>query len=121
MRRKTGEDVVLIAVGRVLGIGKVGSGAVHIPGAQALHHLIDGDDFARLVYRQGPQGDGVEQRKDGRIHADAEGQRQYGDQRKAGRLAKQTKAVTKVLQEHGHAGLSLGDGTTPGAELFRLF
>ena len=121
MRRKAGEDVVLVAVGRVLGVGEEGPGAVNIPVRRPCIILIHRDDFARVVHRQGPQRDGVEQRKDGRIHADAEGQGEHGDQRKARGLAKQAKAVSKVLQEHGHAEFSLGDSTTAGAEMFRLF
>ena len=102
MGRKAGEDVVLVAVGGVLGIGEVGFGAMDIAVAQALHHLVDGDDFARVVDGQGAQRDGIEEGEDGRIHADAEGESEHGDQREAGGFAKHAKAVAKVLQEHGH-------------------
>jgi hypothetical protein len=55
--------VVLVAVGRVLREGKVGLGAVNVAVAQALLHLVHGDDLAGLVDRQRPQRDGVERVK----------------------------------------------------------
>jgi hypothetical protein len=60
--------------------------------AQAFLGLAHNDDLAGLVDRQRPQGDGVEEGEDGRIHANAEGQGEHGDERKAGGFAKHAKA-----------------------------
>ena len=89
--------------------------------AQTLHHLVNGDDFAGFIHRQGAQGDGVEEGEDGRIDADAEGESEHGDQREAGGFAKQAQAVAKVLQEHAHPEISLGGSTAIGAVMFPVF
>ena len=118
---KTREDVAVVAIGVVFGVGKVGFGAMDIAVAQPLHDLVYGDDFARVIDRQGAQRDGIEEGENGRIHADAEGQGEHGDQREAGGFAKQAKAVAKVLQEHGHPEISLGGSTAIGAAMFPVF
>ena len=51
-----------------------------------------------------PEHDGIDDAEDRRIGADAEGQREHGHRREAGRTAEKTERVAKVMKEHDTRG-----------------
>jgi hypothetical protein len=55
------------------------------------------DKLLRILYRQHSPHDGINQAKDGRIRADAQGQRQHGHGGKAWAAAQLTQTVSNIL------------------------
>src|SRR5690349_1351136 len=99
----------MVAVVDVVGVGKPSMG---FTGSGAK----DGCQTGGILHRAWAQDKGIESSKDGRIHGDAEGQSQNRDAREAWILAKDPKAVTKILQE----GFEEREGTAVAVDFLGL-
>ena len=65
--------------------------------------VADADEGLGIGHRQVMEQDGIDQREDGRVCADAEGQRQEHGNGKTRRLAQLAKCVVKILDQNPHA------------------
>ena len=65
--------------------------------------VADRDKLLRVSHREVSQNHRIDEREDGRVGADAEGQCQHHDRGKSGIAAQRTKRVTQILTQFFHA------------------
>src|SRR5438874_10250119 len=72
-----------------LEIQKVGRREHHstVPATTSRFYAPDHHELLRVLVREGSKDCGVQRAENGRVHADAQGESQNGDNRKSGRLA----------------------------------
>src|SRR5262249_38215108 len=64
--------------------------------------IADPDESFGISHRQVMEQDGIDQRKDGRVGADAERESEQHSGRKPRRLAQLSKCISKILQQNSH-------------------
>src|SRR6266853_6240868 len=62
----------------------------------------DEHDARRVAEAERTKQNSVDDGEDGGVRADAEGERQNGDQSETGTLGQEAERVTKILQQSGH-------------------
>src|SRR3989449_1926305 len=62
----------------------------------------DLDQPVRSRVRQRPEQNAVDRAEDGRVRADAEGEREHGDEREAGAFGERAGGVTEILEQRVH-------------------
>ena len=89
----------------VIGVGgKERVVAVVVPAAvdAAVVFVADADEGLGIGYRQVMEQDGIDQRKDGRVGADAEREREQHGNGEPRRLAQLAECITQILQQNSH-------------------
>ena len=64
--------------------------------------VADADEGFGICYRQVMKQDGIDQREDGRVGADAEGEREQHGNGEPRRLAQLAECITQILQQNSH-------------------
>src|SRR5260370_16761317 len=101
--QKAREDVVLVLISLVFGIGKEARVLPDTPSNWAVELAVslgDGEELFRMRHWEEPQSGAIENSENAGVHAHAERQREHRDGREAWILDQHSPAKPQVVQQH---------------------